>query len=257
MNENIRQKLFHYSETPPPAAWNHIADALDENGAFVQRLYDFEAQPASGVWETIDQQLTAAVPHHAIPLRTKLFKYAIAAAVLLAVAASSVLYLNRDTTSGLAHTSQKAPTSFTADDSSADIKMQSASETERYQSNSPSHEDYVDENGTAQVDGAVMHYAHKARLGKDQLTTSEWNVMPEEKRIINTNVPDRYIIATTQTGKVVRVPKKVYSDYVCAEAYQNYQCKERIAALQSKMAASVATDFTDFIDLLKKLQDNP
>jgi hypothetical protein len=80
-------------------------------------------------------------------------------------------------------------------------------------------------------------------------------IMPEVKTKIDTELANRYMIATTSAGKVVRLPKKAYSDYVCAEAYKNYQCKEKIASIQSKMAASVATDFTEFMDLLKKLQE--
>jgi hypothetical protein len=38
--------------------------------------------------------------------------------------------------------------------------------------------------------------------------------------------------------------------------YANYRCKEKIASIQSKMAASVAMDFTDVMNLLEDLQDN-
>lgn len=255
MNENIRQKLVQYSETPPPAAWNHIADALDDAPAFAQRLYDYEAQPAPGVWKNIDQQLTAPVPP-AIPLRTKLFQYAMAAAVLLAIAAASVFYLNKPAAPGMAHTTPKNTTSGTAKNSFTDTQFQAGSETALAETNSQSHEANTAGNAAETAEGAVTQYERKVRIPKDQLPTSELNVTPEEKPVINTALQDRYIIATTQNGKVVRLPKKVYNDYVCAEALQNYQCKERIAAIQSKMAASVATDFTSFIDLLKNLQDN-
>jgi hypothetical protein len=254
MNENIRQKLFQYSETPPPAAWNHIADALDENGSFAQRLYDYEAQPAPGVWKNIDQQLTAPAPP-VVSLRTKLFKYALAAAVLLAIAAGSVFYLNKPAAPDVAHATSKNTTSGTAKNALTDTQALSDSETILAETNSPQQDANTPANGAGATNGAVVQYERKVRIPKDQLPTGDLNVMPEEKPVMNTALQDRYIIATTQTGKVVRLPKKVYNDYVCAEAYQNYQCKERIAAIQSKMAASVATDFTSFIDLLKNLQD--
>ena len=255
MNDNIRQKLFQYSETPPPAAWNRIAAALDDTPAFAQRLHDFEQQPAADVWQKIDQQLPARAAN-VIPLRSQLFKYAIAAAVLIVMAAGSFFYFKSSTAPAIAPTAQQNVSNSSPKNSSEDTQTRSGSKTTVAQDEEQSDNNDPAVNGE-QTGRTTVAYAHRVRIPKDQLAANTINVMPEEKNMVDASLADRYIIATTPTGKVVRLPKKAYSDYACAVAYQNYQCKERLAALQNKMAASVATDFTDFIDLLKKLQDNP
>jgi hypothetical protein len=83
--------------------------------------------------------------------------------------------------------------------------------------------------------------------------------VPQENNNINTALADRYMIATTATGNAVRLPKKVYSAYACPDeslASSYVDCKEKLSLLQSKMSASLTTDFAQFLDLLKNLQEN-
>jgi hypothetical protein len=113
-------------------------------------------------------------------------------------------------------------------------------------------------NGIATVsDDALVRFSPRVRIAKNHSVTGTGKIMPKMAAMIDTELADRYMIATTADGNVVRLPKKAYSDYACAAAMNDYRCKQRITAIQSKMAASVATDFTEFMDLLKTLQEAP
>src|SRR5215218_5960738 len=161
MNDNIRQKLFNYSETPPVSAWNRIAEALEENPEYAQKLDDFEQQPPAGIWEKIDQQLSAT---KVIPLRTKLFKYAMAAAVLIAITVGSIIYLKSGTASGLTHTAQKSDSNNSAN-SFTDSQSQSGSKTNVARYDDPSGGDNTNVNGTAAItDRTTVHYATQVRI---------------------------------------------------------------------------------------------
>lgn len=254
MNDNIQNRLLNYSETPPAAAWPRIAAALD-TPAYVQKLRDYETSPPTVAWEQLEQQLTKPTTR-VIPLRTKLFKYAMAAAVLLVIAAGSVFYFtNKSATLASTHDSvstQTTKNAFLQDSQqlgTASKAAQPINETIDVRSNESER--------TASVDNELVQFSSQVRIANNRLTADAVPEALSEKPGLGTELPDRYMIATTATGKVVRLPKKAYSEYACAEMLQNYQCKEKLEAIQSKMAASAATDFTDFIDLLKKLQDNP
>jgi hypothetical protein len=252
MNDNIRNKLIHYSETPPAAAWPRIAAALD-TPAFAQKLQNFETPPPAQTWERLEQQLTQAP---VVSLRTKLFKYAIAAAVLLIIAAGSIFYFTIKPTNLAGNTPDTASTRDTKTTFLADTQHHTKYKTALASEETTDLRSNTSE-PTASLGQEQVQFSPQVQIANKRLTADPATVAPKEKLTLATELPDRYMIATTATGKVVRLPKKAYSDYACAEMLQNYQCKEKLQAIQSKMAASVAIDFTDFIDLLKKLQDNP
>jgi len=255
MNSNIQQKLFNYSETPPSSAWDSIAAALDEKPVYAQKLYQYEQAPPAGVWNNVAAQIVLPETK-VVPLRAKVFKYAIAAAVLGLIAAGSIFYLKNGAGSNLASQPQNA-VSTGVNDSASDTQTSSKQATFGDPDDVGIKTDEDVSAGIATVSKqALVRFSPHGRLAKDGMPAHAIDITPEVKTRIDTELADRYMIATTSAGKVVRLPKKAYSDYACAETYKNYQCKEKIASLQSKMAASVATDFTEFMDLLKKLQDN-
>lgn len=254
MHPDIRHRLTNFSEVPPASAWQRIADRLD-TPAYAQKLYNFETAPPAAAWEQI-QKKVAGTEAKIVPLRTKLFKYAIAAAVLGAIAAGSIFYLTDGTTNLATTQPQRDASDHATKEALLNTPPQhtpknEAAENENDELNSSAG---LKENGMAS--NRVVHFSSRVRVSNKALAANQITVSPEEKAGIDTELPNRYIIATTASGKVVRLPKKAYSDYACAERFQNNLCKEKIAAIQSKVAASVATDFTDFMDLLKKLQDN-
>ena len=45
MNNDFQHKLYQYEAPPPKGAWEKIAEALEGNEEFAQRLAVFEAEP--------------------------------------------------------------------------------------------------------------------------------------------------------------------------------------------------------------------
>jgi len=253
MSSNVQKKLVEFSETPPASAWEGIVAALEGVPAYAQKLQTYETAPPAGVWDKVALQLTAP-PAKIIPLRTKLFKYAIAAAVLVAVAAGSIFYLTHTTGPNLAGQSNKTSTEIQKN-TLANTELPSKTTSGQNQENTT--ENSNDLNANAITESTLLPFASRVHIGKwHRMPARQLKIKPEEKNIINTALADRYMIATTSAGTVVRLPKKAYSAYACADAYGDTYCKEKIASIQSKMAASVSTDFTDLMDLLKNLQDN-
>jgi hypothetical protein len=254
MSDNLKNKLLNYEAEPPATAWNGIAAALDEQPEYAQKLHRFEVSPPPAVWDAIVQQLPAA-PSNVVPFHaTKLFKYALAAAILIAIAASSVIFFRNSTDSDLANGTVQPTT-----DSNRNTQPSASFPNVSTQATNPDADVLTanEANTTKNIyENAVVQFSPRVRIAKSRFITQGITVVPEEKSGINTELPSRYMIATTATGDVVRLPKKAYSDYACANVYANYRCKEKIASIQSKMAASVAVDFTDVMNLLEDLQDN-
>ncbi len=72
----------------------------------------------------------------------------------------------------------------------------------------------------------------------------------------------RYVTMADDEGKSVRLSKKAYNVFNCAEntAAINYErCKENIEAMQHKMSASLLSpsgDFAGLIDMIRTLEEN-
>src|SRR5438270_4479128 len=112
MNEDLKNRLTNYAETPPAASWQRIADALD-TPAFVQKLQGFETAPPLNGWEKLELRLEQPAAK-VVPLRVKLFKIAMAAAVLIVLALGSVFYLKMGSKPNLART-EKPTDSFSSE----------------------------------------------------------------------------------------------------------------------------------------------
>jgi hypothetical protein len=78
----------------------------------------------------------------------------------------------------------------------------------------------------------------------------------ERNEMISSSVsPDKYMIYSDGDGNVVRLPKKVFSAFACAD--QDIICKQRLQQLREKFASSAMTaDFTGLLEILKSLQEN-
>lgn len=256
MNPDIKQKLFNYTEAPPAAAWDGIATALDQQPAYAQKLYAFEVTPPEKTWEHVAARL-ATPEKGVVPLRTKLFKYAIAAAVLGAIAAGSIFYLKNGTAPNLATHPQHNTSDGQNKNTLFDTNTQTGEAADGARNDGTPGNDMVSSMETSVSNQALVQFSPRVRIAKNRPATRHITIKPEIRAVIDTEVANRYMIATTANGQAVRLPKKAYSDYACANAHANSYCRERISSIQNQMAASVATDFTEFIDLLKNLQEAP
>ncbi len=79
--------------------------------------------------------------------------------------------------------------------------------------------------------------------------------------IVQNNAVDKYMIYSSSSGSVVKLPKKLYDLFSCASDPNTAQadwCKQNIKTLQQKIAqkAPPSTDFAAMLDMLKHLQEN-
>jgi|SRR5689334_4587521 len=59
MSEELKRKLYNYEAEPAEGIWQRIASGLDQeiNAEFPQKLYTIEETPPAGLWNKIEQQL--------------------------------------------------------------------------------------------------------------------------------------------------------------------------------------------------------
>ena len=267
MSSNWKDKLFDYKADPPPSAWDAIAAGLDkEKISFPEKLYNYAEQPPATAWEAIATQLPVAGGAKVVPMRSKMLRFAAAAVLLLTIA-------------GIAYfTSISNSTTETADNTSINNSVLStpalppATRQQKHYNVPPQPADATKEvtaakskkersphytMAAASLRNMVPHKKEKTNLSVEPSYAAGLDVVPQEKNIINTDRADRYMIATSEDGEPVRLPKKVYSAFACPEDDPRHQaCELRLTLLQQKMSTSLSTDFAHFLDLLKNLQEN-
>ncbi len=236
MNQ-LTHKLYHFEEAPPEKNWGAIADALNHQLAPVaQTLSHFQQAPAPFIWDKIETQLqqeNTTVPVVSFTQKhKKLFKYISAAAVLLLVASVITVFLIK---------------SSSEDKLAIQPQMQNALSEPQ---NTP--------NNVAPDSGNTNDEAES----DPDLLTIEKEKPVEQTAEQNKGKQARYITVAVESGKKVRLSKKAYTVFNCAEnadLQKSERCKENIEAMQQKMAASLHSpsgDFGGFIDMLKSLEEN-
>lgn len=262
MSSNWQHKLKDYSETPPLSAWDAIAERLEaQEASFPQKLHQYEETPPAAAWDKIQQQLPAA--QGAKVTRLKWLRYAAAAVVLLALAGIGYLSTpdNKDNTTVANTTIQNNLPGNTP--TAPPVKK----ETKHL--NTPPQVTKVKEVSADETPKPRLQYAAaaagrriqakraQANLPVEPAFVAELDVVPTSKNIINAERANRYMIATSDEGAPVRLTKKVYSAFACPDEDANNQaCETQLARLQQKISASFTTDFVQFLDLLKNLQEN-
>lgn len=230
---------------PPAGIWNAVVAALeDQSSTVADTLQNLEVAPPTHLWQYIEDQLDtdrATQPQH-ISLHKRISKplrYGSAVAILVLIAVTTTLLLHKDAGSGelAQQPTQAAPagnkalpsvTSGTKPESNQQLPTQAKDNREP----------------VAQPD--------KPSLLADNT--------PAEKSTQHLN-DHRYLTVATETGAPVRLSKKVYPVFDCAEhnkTLQRHQCKQNIESLQ-KMASSLASpsgDFASLIDMIKTLEEN-
>lgn len=261
--------IKNYTAAPPAAAWDRIAASLDAAAeAYPEKLRQYEEMPPADVWDKISQRLdtaTTAAPVVSIKRFRKVLQYAAAAVVLLFV--TGVIYYSSLSGSGT-ETIAKAGKEQLLETAQAKLLP-----LKRHKDSATAITPLQSYKTPADIENSVAatslqkvfkkfkahHPPAVAHLRKAQLTHNPLNIIPKEKTLVNTALDERYMIATTATGDAVRLPKKVYSVYACNDenrATSDVACKEKLSFLQSKMSASLTTDFAQLLDLLKHLQEN-
>lgn len=233
MSEVLQNKLMNYQAQPPERTWEKINTALSEeySGLIEERLYNFQAAPKEEIWNRISLQLQSGAEdekkiYPVSQSRNNLFRYLSAAAILIIIATGIFLFINNRTDSNV------------------------AGNTTETKSNSP-----ID-SSTSEITGT----------GENQVITEAGEIVPAGPKQNtdvakkNASVNNRYMMLTTDRGNTVRVSKKLYAVFDCADkstALNNKRCKENIQTLQRRVASAMITptsDITSVIDMIKTLE---
>lgn len=70
MNNHIQNKLSGFEAPPPAGVWDNIAEALDTENYFAQRLYDYQQQPKENIWNKIEANVEKSLGVKVVPFFT-------------------------------------------------------------------------------------------------------------------------------------------------------------------------------------------
>jgi hypothetical protein len=245
MSDRFQQKLAHYEVAPPPGTWSAIVDALeDQSSAVSSKLQNLEEPPPARLWQHIEDELDTDrdIQPQNIPLHKRFAKplrYGSAVAILVLVAVTITLLLQKDTQSD--QLAQQPTLSLPARDKAA----------------STTESGTVSEDSQQQPVQSVDNTEPEAQTDESPLSADN---PPTEKTTHRPN-DHRYLTVATETGTPVRFSKKIYPVFDCAEHstdQKRHQCKKNIEYMQ-KMASSMSYpsgDFASLIDMIKTLEEN-
>jgi hypothetical protein len=256
MSSNLKNKLSSFEAEPPVQAWDKIAAALEAPPtSFSDKLFQYELAPPPSAWSRIEEALD--VPQ--LPARTSatrpLVRWLAAAAIIGAVLFSTTLLLNKQTSqTGNIATSQPASTSsiIALPSDSASTAQTDAAPQEATTST------YAAEN----TDSRGKEYSRPRTYRQPPIATAAlqeaspgWE-RAERRQSIDFNIPtDRYLIYSDGTSAPVKLSKKMFDIFSCAQ--EDISCRDRIKAAQFKLAnAALASDFSGMLDLLNELKEN-
>lgn len=243
MSNGLEHKLFHFEATPRPENWEAINEALENEAQFQgHRLYNFQQIPPADLWHKIELALDNpdTVPSNPrISTSRNLFKYAAVAAILVLVATVITFVINtNDNRSEMART-QNA------------LVVPAAKEPDTNQLTTQPKEITPSDTNLA----TEKEPARKPRIVNDKAKSSQPIAAAK-------TASARYLTMADDEGKKIRLSKKAYTVFNCAEnhaARNNERCKENIQSMQKKMAASLVSptgDFAGLMDMIKSLEEN-
>ena len=244
MSDQLQHKLSRFEVEPPARIWGAITDAFeDQSSITADKLQHFEAVPKTSVWDQIEQNLDTSSDTQ--PLKIPVYKrisqplrYGSAVAILVLVAVAIFFLSNKDVATG--NIAQQPTGTPPAQNQSNTVKATTTT-SDPARSNQSA--------GSGKTTRTVNDRQTANSDTENEASTSQ------------KTASERYLTVATEEGTSVRLSKKVFPVFDCAEhstAIKRFQCKENIEALQ-KMASSLASpsgDFASLMDMIKTLEEN-
>ncbi len=255
----IRDKMFDYEVPPPQGVWDELSAALDTGTAspFAKKLYDYQEVPRTTNWNSIVSSLSGE-PEAKIPFLRKYrvhMKYSAAAAVFIFLAVLSSLLLSKKTVSEI-----PSNTVLQQQSSGTIVPLPSITQDEKEDPNFK--ETITSKNqpvaAVSRNSGKKNSALRQAINGIDRLSFTG-DLLPRlaiRSTPINfTPHTEKYMVYSTTEGNAIRMSKKLYELFSCAENDRN--CRQRIVLMQEKLAAYALTaDFSGVVELLGNLKEN-
>jgi hypothetical protein len=257
MNSNLQNKLSRFEATPPGEVWDKIAEALDNENAFAQRLYNYREIPKTNIWEKIESSIEEVAPAKVVPFTTryrKPIKYIAAAGILAVILVSATLLMKR-TEAGSVETSQNE--TIPAKDAviqkpaaAPTINSNNRIETAAIVQNNIQRN--VSEAGSKQK--RFLSFIRPQNIFRAIVLSG--NFVPadvEQNELFSFSKLNDYMVYSDGDGNAMKVPKKLFTLVNCADG--DGSCRERILSMQQKLSsASIPADFTGVLEMLRQLQ---
>jgi PleD family two-component response regulator len=246
MESNLQTKLQQFSATPPEGVWEKIADALDADEGYAQRLHYYEEQPPSIVWQHIEENLEEATPANVVPFTTRFKKplrYAAVAGILAVILVTVTLTVKRTEAGAL---EAGSATTVPEKTSTTTVKTEAAQPVRNVPS---SHEERDNKETAIQKESDATNQKEKQSIAvTEKENTGETNRSTAVYSSLN-----NYVVFSDGDGKLRRVSKKLVNLVRCKDS--DGSCQQRLQQLRQKMAAkAMTTDFTGILEMLHQLQ---
>lgn len=263
---NLRNKMYDYEVNPPSRVWNKIADELDDaqpGHKYPVALHEMEVAPRTHNWDNIQKSLNNEEGAKVIPLPKRIItRYAVAALLIGALAFTIVKLTTSPGKSG----SDFAQTT-SAKDSGLTSKSKSPSPSQNGTLTPVVNEDEAaleeSKKIVASLDKPVKNNIRRFSAVNSDETNDSDEQASNSIYTYEDHVPDisnRYIMLMTPDGNLIRMSKK-WSNLVCcvSGAEQDEDCKDQLKKWQEKIATSTLApspgNFMDILSLVSSLDD--
>lgn len=242
MNERLQYRLLQYEEKPDGKVWEAISNSLEDNISLSERLFNYEERPATSLWNKIEPVLEINYDAKLVPFTKKYKKtltYVAAAAILGIIIITSTLLLNNK---GVADELANRPAPIP--------KTSQQNMVNSIPDSNVKNHGLMGSDTKKNTEGSTVK---NAGTGKSN-TPNRNNGLAL--------IGNRYLTMEDDHGKEVRLSKKAYSVFNCAEnsiAAKRKNCIESIKSLQEKMATNIASpsaDFAGLLEIIKSLEEN-
>lgn len=235
--KNVSAKLQNLTIAPPATLWDKIHAALDEEQSFdiiAQKLSSMAIAPPAGAWHKIEAGLVGTLitkkkSASVVPFRTRLLRFATAAALLGIIVLAVYFMVQRSSQDAAAI--QKNIVS--ADISVITGQPATAGNVQKRTHNLPAQPHVL----TGTADLQTLAATAPQLQANAAVVTSKGNayITSVEK---NQEIDGRYIVLMTEEGNVVRMSKKVSNMADCISGQDHSsECNTQIAAWQKEMAS--------------------
>ena len=241
MKNDLQHRMLQYQQEPSPKVWEALSARLDDDLSLGTRLYNYEQEPPAALWNNIEEALPAPGKGILVNIsdRTKGLRRIVAAAIIIGIVAiAGILLYNQQNSTG---TNEQLP-AITSNTNNSDESADPGDQSKKGS---------VAKNGNNKQE----------KLGSTSDRNQKQETANNDRNGIAAVKDNRYLTMEDEEGKEVRLSKKAYSVFNCAEnsiAARRKNCIESIKSMQETMASSIASpsaDFAGLLEIIKTLEE--
>ena len=257
MTNSLQNKLLHFEAKPPEEAWSKIADALDMQETYTDRLFRYQETPPATGWAAIETALNrSGYPAKVVAFSAykKPLRYLAAASFIAIILTAAVLYWRQPDRGSQTGTAKSLFPSAKKDDVAA---RPSPAQTNVAATTLPSLamlDKAASPRRKLSIAKRILRFIHPQNSWRAMAFTGEF--IPKEvteSSLLDFSLLDNFMVYSDNDGNVMKLPKKLFSLVNCQNG--DLSCKERVQQLQQKLSASNSSpDFFGMLDQLRQMQ---